>query len=100
VNPLTPVPLRASGDRAGLLKAFGPPVVIGAESHVLTDEMLDTLIPMALYEDIPKVLLERYGGLVDGITLNPPAHTRHDDQISAAIRALQAAVPQSAADRG
>lgn len=58
---------------------------------VITDEMLDVLIPVGPYDTLPKILLERYGALADGIAVSLPLDTVHDDEIGAVVEALQEA---------
>jgi probable F420-dependent oxidoreductase len=56
---------------------------------VLSDEILDALVPCGTFEELPGVLLERFGGLGQGIMVNPPAETGDDDAFRAVVAALQ-----------
>jgi len=57
---------------------------------LLSDEVLDTLVPTAPFEDLPDLLTSRFGGLAQGLVASPPAD-RHDDErwreVVAALRA-------------
>lgn len=58
---------------------------------ILTDEILDTFLLTADYEQLPKAMVSRFNGLVDRVTLtvpNNPAHDRHCAQAITAIREL------------
>jgi alkanesulfonate monooxygenase SsuD/methylene tetrahydromethanopterin reductase-like flavin-dependent oxidoreductase (luciferase family) len=55
---------------------------------VVTDEILDTLVPSGVYEDIVGVLKRCYGGVADSITLRMPEDPADDDGLAAAIQAL------------
>jgi probable F420-dependent oxidoreductase len=57
---------------------------------VLSDEILDTLVPSGTFDELPGVLLQRFAGLGQGIVVNPPADPGDDD----AFRAVVAAVRQ------
>jgi probable F420-dependent oxidoreductase len=56
---------------------------------VLSDEVLDTLVPCGTFEELPGLLLERFGGLGQGIVVNPPADASEDDAFRAVVAALQ-----------
>jgi hypothetical protein len=58
---------------------------------VLSDEVLDTLVPSGTYEELPGLLTERFGGLGQGILVSPPAPGGDDDAFGAVIAALQSA---------
>lgn len=40
--------------------------------HLLTDDMLSTLLPMGTWADMPRILSQWFGGLVDAILIQPP----------------------------
>lgn len=46
---------------------------------LLTDELLDTLIPSGTYRELPEVLHTWFAGRTDGILLQPPANRVEDD---------------------
>ena len=64
-----------SGDWAGM-------------SGLLTDEMLDTLVPAADFEGIAALVRERYEGIATGISLRMPQDPADDDAFSAVVAAL------------
>lgn len=58
-------------------------------ASLITDEMLDALVPTGTYDELASSLTERYAGLVDGLVLPPPADPAHDDEVTRLIRRLQ-----------
>ena len=56
---------------------------------VVTDEMLDTVVPMAPYAEIADVLRERYADISRWITFPTPADPAHDASCRKAIEALK-----------
>jgi hypothetical protein len=56
---------------------------------VLSDEILDSLVPCGTFEELPGVLLERFAGLGQGIVVSPPADPADDDAFRAVVAALQ-----------
>ena len=46
---------------------------------VLSDEVLDTLVPCGTFDELPGMLLERFAGLGQGIVVSAPADTGDDD---------------------
>ena len=42
---------------------------------VLSDEVLDTLVPCGTFDELPGILRERFAGLGQGIVVSPPADT-------------------------
>jgi len=56
---------------------------------VLSDEVLETLVPSGTFEELPGVLLDRFAGLGQGLMLNPPADPSHDDAFAAVVASLQ-----------
>jgi len=56
---------------------------------LLTDEVLDALVPRATYDDLPDVVERWFGGLATGIVLEPPDDPAHDDAFAAMIREIQ-----------
>ena len=59
-------------------------------SALVTDEILDALIPSAPFESLAELLGQRFAHLAQGITLTPPAQTDHDARFAEVIAALQA----------
>lgn len=58
-------------------------------ASVITDEVLDTLVPTARLDALSDVLYERFAGLADAVVLSPPADHVHDDELSAVLVALR-----------
>ncbi|CAB4746831.1 unannotated protein [freshwater metagenome] len=59
-------------------------------ANVVTDEILDTLVPAATYREVPARVRERVGALADGVLLTPPPDPRHDVLVAAAVADLHA----------
>jgi probable F420-dependent oxidoreductase len=58
-------------------------------ADVLSDEILDALVPCGTFEELPGVLRERFAGLGGGIVVNPPPDAGADRAFSAVIAALR-----------
>ena len=58
-------------------------------SNLVTDEVLDTLVPQATYDRLPQVAREWFGGLADGILIAPPPNPTHDAPLRAAVAAIK-----------
>jgi hypothetical protein len=56
---------------------------------VLSDEILDTLVPCGTFAELPRVLLARFGGLGQGIVVSPPADPTDDEAFRAVVAALR-----------
>jgi probable F420-dependent oxidoreductase len=56
---------------------------------VLSDEVLDTLVPSGTFDSLPGLLRERFGGLGQGIVVSPPGDTGDDDAFRQVIAALR-----------
>ena len=61
----------------------------GEMGSVLTDEMLDVLVPTAPFDGIARELRERYAGVADGISLRMPKAPADDDAFREIIVALR-----------
>ena len=59
--------------------------------RVLPDDVLDTLVPTARYDELAEVLLHRYRGLADGVTVRPPDDPGRDEAVAEVVAALQKA---------
>lgn len=59
----------------------------------VTDEVLDAVVPSGRYDELARVLGERYGDLVDGVLLHPPTDPADDDLFAAAVADLKAVGP-------
>jgi probable F420-dependent oxidoreductase len=60
-------------------------------ADLVSDDLLDTLLPTAPYDELAALLLERYGALADGILLPTRDDPVHDDQVASVVAQLQAA---------
>jgi hypothetical protein len=60
---------------------------------LVTDEVLDTLIPTGRIDHLSPLLLSRFGSFADGLTLSVPADPALDEGLKACIRELQGAKP-------
>jgi probable F420-dependent oxidoreductase len=59
-------------------------------AQVVTDDILETLVPAARYADVATRVRERVGGLADGVLLAPPPDPAHDSLVAAAVAELHA----------
>jgi probable F420-dependent oxidoreductase len=59
-------------------------------STLLSDEVLDTLVPSGTFEELPDLLWQRFGDLGRGIVASPPADRADDGAFGEVIAALQA----------
>ncbi len=57
---------------------------------VLSDEALDTLVPCGTFDELPRLLLERFAGLGQGILVAAPADPGDDDAFREVVAAVQA----------
>ena len=58
---------------------------------LVTDEILDTLVPAAPWNELGDLLAEQYGGLADAITLAMPADPAEDAEVARVIERLKEA---------
>jgi probable F420-dependent oxidoreductase len=56
---------------------------------LVTDEMLDVLVPSAPFAEIAALIRARYAAVADGISLRMPAHSAHDPEFARVIAALR-----------
>jgi probable F420-dependent oxidoreductase len=56
---------------------------------VLSDEILDTLVPSGTFDELPAILLKRFGGLGQGILVSPPDDPDEDEAFRAVVAALR-----------
>jgi probable F420-dependent oxidoreductase len=56
---------------------------------VLSDEVLDTLVPCGTFDELPGLLRDRFAGLGQGIVVSPPPAPGHDDAFRAVVAALR-----------
>ncbi len=57
---------------------------------VLSDEVLDTLVPSGTFDELPGLLLERFAELAQGILVAPPQDPSDDDDFRSVVAAVQA----------
>jgi len=57
---------------------------------VLSDEVLDTLVPCGTFDELPTVIRKRFAGLGQGIVVSPPGEGRDDEAFGAVVAALRA----------
>jgi probable F420-dependent oxidoreductase len=57
---------------------------------VLSDDVLETLVPCGRFSELPAILLERFGGLGSGIVVSPPADPGEDASFRSVIEEIQA----------
>jgi probable F420-dependent oxidoreductase len=58
---------------------------------VLSDEVVDTLVPSGTFEELPDLLVKRFGALGEGIIVSPPSDATDDGAFSEVIAALKVA---------
>jgi probable F420-dependent oxidoreductase len=56
---------------------------------VLSDEVLDTLVPTGTFDEIPDLLRERFSPLGQSLLLSPPPETGDDNAFAAVVASLQ-----------
>ena len=56
----------------------------------VTDDVLDTVVAAGRYDQLPKILGDRYADLADGVLLHPPTDPNDDDTFAQAVKELQA----------
>jgi probable F420-dependent oxidoreductase len=57
---------------------------------VLSDEVLETLVPCGTFAELPGLLLERFGGLGQGIVVSPPQDAGDDATFGTVVEAIRA----------
>jgi probable F420-dependent oxidoreductase len=58
-------------------------------ADVLSDEVLDTLVPCGTFAELPGLLHERFAGLGQGIVVSPPPDTAEDDAFASVVESLR-----------
>jgi probable F420-dependent oxidoreductase len=56
---------------------------------LLSDEIIDTLVPTGTFEELPDLLAERFGGLGQGLVVSPPADSGADGAFAEMLVALR-----------
>ena len=62
---------------------------------IMTDEVLDQLIPQCTFGDLPETTASWFGGLVDGILIQPPSTRHHDESFAGVIADTRKISPRS-----
>lgn len=78
------------GDLQGALAALTREQRWDDLAAVVTDEVLDTLVPSAVYEDLAKVVLTRTKDLGQGVLLSPPSDPADDEAFVDVVAQLKA----------
>ncbi len=60
-------------------------------ASVLSDEVLDTLVPCGTFDELPALLGERFAGLGQGLVVSPPPGRTDDEAFAAVVASIQAA---------
>jgi probable F420-dependent oxidoreductase len=58
------------------------------QDHV-TDEVIDTLVPQATWDELPDVIAQWFGGLTDGVILPLPEDPANDSRFAEVIAAVR-----------
>jgi probable F420-dependent oxidoreductase len=58
-------------------------------NELISDEMLDALLPQATYAELAGVLRQRLGGLADGVIIPPPTDRADDELMAGVVAALR-----------
>jgi hypothetical protein len=58
-------------------------------AELITDQMLEEFVAIGTYENIARVLRQRYAGISDWITFPMPEDCREDEQAREVIGSLQ-----------
>jgi alkanesulfonate monooxygenase SsuD/methylene tetrahydromethanopterin reductase-like flavin-dependent oxidoreductase (luciferase family) len=57
--------------------------------EVVSDDLLDTLLPTGRYDQLAPVLLDRYSARADGIVLGPQSDPSHDAHVTRLVAELR-----------
>ena len=60
---------------------------------LITDRLLDELLPHSTYSELADVVATWFGGIVDGVLLQPPADPRWDEEFAAQVSRIKEFVP-------
>lgn len=58
---------------------------------VLSDQVLDTLVPCGTFDELPEILIGRFSGLGQGIVMSPPPDSGNDTAFRQVVETLRAA---------
>ncbi|NDA76721.1 MAG: LLM class flavin-dependent oxidoreductase [Actinobacteria bacterium] len=62
---------------------------------LMSDDVLDTLLPTGTWDEMPNILNEWYSGLVDGLLVQPPEDTELDDRFRTVLERIGDIEPRS-----
>ncbi len=65
---------------------------------LMSDEVLDTILPTASWNELSGVLGDWYAGLVDGLLIQPPNDAALDDEFRSVLAAIGGITPRQAPD--
>jgi len=57
--------------------------------ELITDEVIDALVPTAVFEDLAELIRSRFAHLGRGVVVSPPADPSHDNQFADVIAAIR-----------
>ncbi len=58
--------------------------------RLVTDEVLEELVPAATFAELPELVTRRFGHLAEGILVPVPTRTEHDEEFAEVLRAIRA----------
>lgn len=67
----------------------------GSLGTLMTDEVLDTVLPTGTWDQLPDILDHWYSGLVDGLLIQPPEDPALDRRFTEVLRAIGSIRPRS-----
>jgi probable F420-dependent oxidoreductase len=78
-------------DLAGRLQEMVRSERYDSLADLVTDEVLDTLVPAALYDALPELLAQRFGGLAQGVLVPVPVDPAEDHRFAEVVTAIKEA---------
>jgi probable F420-dependent oxidoreductase len=58
-------------------------------ASLVTDDLLDTLLPTARYDELAPLLVDRFRGLAGGLLLGPQSRPEDDEQVAALVSRIR-----------
>lgn len=58
-------------------------------STLVTDEVLDALVPQGTYEELPAIIDRWFGGIATGVLIQPPRDPADDPSVAALVQAVR-----------
>ncbi len=77
------------GELAGRLRALIRENRWADLADLVTDEVLDTLVPQATFDELPDIAHEWFGDTADGILVAPPPNTDNDALLARAVERIR-----------